>query len=522
MSYLEDLKRKLESGTLFKADISGFESKLFPDFVESPESSILIGEAASPGAASGRLALTNIDVEKYGEVILLKEETKAEDIPSIRGSKGVIAIKGGVSSHAAIISRGYGIPCITGCQDIKIKDGEVDISGHRVRTGDYISFKNGHIYLGQHKVTPGIITSIINDSNIEEIKAYQRFLETIKKILDKKGFVVKSNSDDPLSARTAKILGANGIGVVRTEHMFFDTTDQKRLIFMLKMLMADSSAERRSALSELYLMQVKDFEGIFNEVKPYQVTIRLLDPPLNEFIPDSKEELEILAGKLNISAEEILKRKRLLDQQNPMMGYRGVRLAISHPEIYEMQVRAIFAAAKSQNVKPEIMIPLVADPNELKYVDSKIINPLSEEFKIEYSLACMIEVPRATEEPIVKRLAEIAETLSFGTNDLTQYHFGLDRSGLSGFLKEAEKLGTMPGKVFETIDRDGIGNSIRRVVNTARKVNNNVHIGVCGEHGGDPESIIFFIREAGLNYVSCSPFRVPVALLAAAYSFTQT
>jgi len=518
MTYLKSLTEKLGSRKLNKQDIQDFELGLLPDFITPPVNQpIMSGEAASPGAATGRIALSKEDVQTYkGEAILVKDETKAEDVPSIRRSNGLLAIKGGVSSHAAIITRGYGIPCITGCQNLRIiPDVGVFIEGTKFTVGQYISFRNGKVYPEGCKTNQGIIYQVIN--NPDTNASYQEFLQQVDMILGGR-FTVKSNSDDPLSARIAKILGAKGIGVVRTEHMFFDTSDQERLHYMLRMLMANECEERESALKELYSMQVQDFEGIFREVKPYQVTIRLLDPPLHEFIPNSDKDLEALATKLRIPVEKIIERKGSLEQSDPMMGIRGVRLSVIYPEIYTMQVRAIFEAARSQNVKPEIMIPSVADPAELTYVDSEIITPLSKKFGIEYSLACMIETPRATEEQIAKKLAELANAFSFGTNDLTQYTFGMSRD-LAGFLEIAEKVGTTPKGLFKTIDRAGVGSSIVRAVNSARVSNPGITIGVCGEHGGDPESIDFFINEAKVDYVSCSPFRVPIALLTAAYNF---
>lgn len=514
---LEQIIERLRSKKLDKQDIQDFELRLLPDFIKPPvDEPIISGEGASPGAATGRIALTEEDVENYkGKAILIRNETKAKDVRSIKSSNGLITVKGGVSSHAAIITRGYGIPCITGCQDLKIIKEGIVIEGTKFRVGEPISFKNGKIYSGKFETSCGLIYQIINDEDART--SYQEFLQQVEITLDGR-FNVKSNSDDPLSARTARILGAKGIGVVRTEHMFFDTPDHERLPYMLRMLMADNSEERESALKELYPIQVQDFKGIFQVVKPYQVTIRLLDPPLHEFIPNSDKDLNALATKLGIPVEKIIERKCSLEQSDPMMGIRGVRLSILYPEIYTMQVRAIFKAARSQNVKPEIMIPSVADPAELKYVDSEIITPLSKKFGIEYSLACMIETPRATEEQIAKRLGKLANAFSFGTNDLTQYTFGMSRD-LAGFLDIAEKVGTIPKRLFKTIDRAGVGSSIVRAVKSARVSNPEITIGVCGEHGGDPDSIGFFINEAKIDYVSCSPFRVPIALLTAAYNF---
>ncbi len=520
MEYLESLTDKVKSGNLTAIDIKIFESELFSDFTLSQDNGAIrigVGEAASPGAATGRIALSEGDVEKCitdkdyrGEVILIKQETDAKDVPSIKKANGLITVKGGFSSHAAIITRGFGIPCVTGCQDLRVVPDGVFIEGRRFDAGEYISFKNGKIYDGRFDVKPGIIRPLI-DGNEAIVESYKNFLATLG------NFVVKSNSDDPLSARTARILGAKGVGVVRTEHMFFDTPEQERLQYMLEMLMANNSEERKSTLKNLYPMQVNDFENIFKEVKPYQVTIRLLDPPLHEFMPKSRKDLESLAAKLKISVEETLERKKALEQTDPMMGIRGVRLAVLYPEIYEMQVKAIFEAAKSQSVVPEIMIPSVSDPGELRYVAEEIIYPLAKEFDIEYSLACMIETPRATEAAIARKLAKISNAFSFGTNDLTQYIFGLSRD-LAGYLERAEELGIMPSEIFKTIDREGVGSLIIKATEVARLSNPNIKIGVCGEHGGDPDSIEFLINEAGVDYVSCSPFRVPVALLSAAYS----
>ena len=478
------------------------------------------GLNASPGAAIGKIVFNPDEAEKLAlegqKIILTRVETCPDDIHGMVPSQGVLTSRGGMTSHAAVVARGMGKPCIVGCEALKI-DLEKEIAtsnGVTLKKGDVISIdgSTGEIFLGE-------LTTHEPEISIE-LKNLLSYADEIRKL------GVRANADTPLDAKRSLEFGAAGIGLCRTEHMFME---QERLPWVQKMIMANSKKEREECLEKLLAFQRKDFEEILKVMAPHPVTIRLLDPPLHEFLPKHDEVLEKKI-ELKLKNQDYSKEEKLLQtlrshhEANPMMGLRGCRLGITFPEINKMQVRAIFEAAcklQKENIKPqvEIMIPLICEPNELKLVKQELETVAKEVMKekgqeVKYKFGTMIEVPRAA--LVAGEIAEDAEFFSFGTNDLTQMTFAFSRDDAEGkFLPIYLEKKILNDNPFETLDQKGVGRLMKFAVEEGRKKRKDLKIGICGEHGGDPRSI-FFAHEIGLDYVSCSPFRVPIARLAAA------
>ncbi|MCA0301998.1 MAG: pyruvate, phosphate dikinase [Proteobacteria bacterium] len=482
---------------------------------KAPRKVISKGLPASPGAASGKVVFTADEAElqaRGGEkVILVRRETSPEDIHGMHAAEGILTSTGGMTSHAAVVARGMGKPCVAGAGDVRIdaKAGTLSVRGTVVKAGEFITLDGGtgEIMLG---VVPTVQPELSGD--FAELMVWA---DKVRKL------GVRANAETPTDAATARKFGAEGIGLCRTEHMFFDGD---RIVAVREMILADDEKTRRAALAKIQPMQRKDFVELFEIMAGLPVTIRLLDPPLHEFLPKTRADMEQVAKDLNVSAEEVEARANKLHEFNPMLGHRGVRLGISYPEIYEMQARAIFEAVAEvqkkggKTVIPEIMIPLVATRKELDLMKAVVdqvaaeVSQLSGE-KLDYLVGTMIELPRAA-----LRAGEIAETadfFSFGTNDLTQTTFGLSRDDSASFLEKYQQRGIFEHDPFASLDTEGVGELIEIARERGRKVRNNLKLGICGEHGGDPASV-FFCHKAGLDYVSCSPFRVPIARLAAA------
>ena len=485
---------------------------------EATKTAVLLGKGlpGSAGVAIGRVMFASERVETRALSILVREETSPEDIKGISLAQGIVTVKGGATSHGAVVARGMGKCCVTGCGEIQINDikREMYIGGYTVKEGDFISISGytGEIFLGKVKLTEPQF-----DDNLKE------FVSWCKEI---KRMGVRMNADTPADAFLGKGFGAEGIGLCRTEHMFF----QKDKIWTIRgMIMSDNPEERAKALKKMLEMQREDFYNIFKIVGDEIVIVRLLDPPLHEFLPKEPKDKEKIAEILNLPLIEIERRIRNMKDENPMLGHRGCRLAVTYPEIYNTQARAIIEAAiqcekEGIKVKPEIMIPLIIGVGELKFVKNNIkaeINKVFEEqgIKVEYKIGTMMETPRAC--LLADEIAGEAEFFSFGTNDLTQTTMGLSRDDSVKFMDEYHEHGIFKLEPFASIDVRGVGKLVKLGVELGKKANPELEIGICGEHGGDPKSINFF-EETGLDYVSCSPFRVLVAIVAAAQSHIKS
>ena len=491
------------------------------------------GLNASPGGACGQVYFTAAKAEEVAatgkDVILVRSETSPEDIGGMAVSRGVITCRGGMTSHAAVVARGMGCPCVSGVGDIHIdeKKQELTVNGTTVKAGDYMAIDGftGSVYATKIAVKPSEIVQVLNgDMKESESIIFQNYKKFMGYVDEIKTLKVFTNSDTPKDTHMATMLGAEGIGLCRTEHMFFGGN---RIISMRKMILADNETERRNALAELLPMQRSDFEAMFTELEGKPFTIRLLDPPLHEFLPNDSTTRHEMALTMHKSVEEVAQKSAALHEFNPMLGFRGCRLAIVYPEILEMQVTAIMEAAlnvkkKGIKVYPEIMFPLVGNYKEFLFCQKKakeVIEGLFEKYgqRIDYLMGTMIEVPRAaiTADEIAKAGAQF---FSFGTNDLTQMTCGFSRDDAASFLGhyvgDADKQ-FYDYDPFATIDEDGVGKMVKIAVELGRSVNKNLILGICGEHGGDPKTINFCQR-VGLTYVSCSPYRVPIARLAAA------
>lgn len=481
------------------------------------------GLPASPGAALGTAvfdAETAAAMGKEGQkVILVRVETSPDDIHGLIEAQGVLTSRGGMTSHAAVVARGMGKPCVAGCETLK-----VDLEGKKFTVGDIV-VKEGDKFA----INGSTGEVILGEVKMKEAELSDEFRKLMEWANEAKKLGVRANADNPVDARKAREFGAKGIGLCRTEHMFMETD---RLPIVQEMIMSETVEERRAALDKLLPIQRGDFEGIFRAMEGLPVTIRLLDPPLHEFLPNhsdlltevvtlrvTKENPELLAEK-----EKLLKKVEFLHESNPMMGLRGCRLGIVFPEINEMQVRAIFQAAinlkkEGLNVLPEVMIPLIGHVNELKLVRTELERIAKETMEemgitVDYLFGTMIEIPRAA--LTADEVAEHAQFFSFGTNDLTQMTFGYSRDDAENkFLGNYLENKILAVNPFESIDRDGVGQLVRIACEKGKSVNPSIKLGVCGEHGGDPNSIEFF-HQVGLAYVSCSPYRVPLAILAAA------
>ena len=474
------------------------------------------GLPAGPGGGVGQVVFTPDDAETWAKkgkkVILVREETSPEDIHGMHVAEAILTAKGGMTSHAALVARGWGKCCIVGCADLNINfvNQEMTVDNRVIKKGDWVSMNGskGVVYLGQVTLQPADPES--NDA-YKELMSWADNVRMLK---------VRTNADSPEDSKQAIAFGAEGIGLCRTEHMFFDP---KRIMAMRKMILAESEHERRSAVMELLPYQRKDFNGILNTMAGKPVTIRLLDPPLHEFIQLNDLQVKDLANELNVSEQKIRDRIANLHEFNPMLGHRGCRLGIAYPEITEMQARAIFEAtadliAKGVKVMPEVMVPLVGTNTEFENQETIIRNTADavmkeKQISFHYIVGTMIELPRAclTADEIAKN----TEFFSFGTNDLTQTTYGFSRDDIGGFLPEYLEQNIFLQDPFQSLDKAGVGELIRMAVTKGRNVRKNLKIGICGEHGGDPASVEF-CHQNGLDYVSCSPFRVPIARFAAA------
>ena len=473
------------------------------------------GLPASPGAAAGRIYFAAADVvaaaEKGHPAILVRLETSPEDLAGMVAAQGILTARGGMTSHAAVVARGMGKCCVSGCAEMYIDEEEkrLSIGGTVLREGDYLSLDGttGEVLLGQLSTVPAELSG--------DFGILMRWADEIRSL------GVRANADHPRDAQQALDFGAEGIGLCRTEHMFFD---EERIPAVRRMILADTEGERREALSFLLGYQKEDFKKLYEIMGERPVTIRLLDPPLHEFLPHTDEEIRQLSKQIYVPYEKLAKKTEELHEFNPMMGHRGCRLAVTYPEIAEMQAEAIITAAievrREKNIKlvPEIMIPLAGTKKELADVKATVVRTVEsvmerEGEQMQYLIGTMIEIPRAA--LTADEIAEEAEFFSFGTNDLTQLTFGFSRDDTGKMIKEYQEKGIFKEDPFQSIDQDGVGWLVEIGAKKGRTVRPNLHLGICGEHGGDPKSIEFCDR-IGLNYVSCSPFRIPVARLAAA------
>ena len=473
------------------------------------------GLPASPGAATGKIYFNASDAEAAvanGEkVILVRLETSPEDLAGMVAAEGILTARGGMTSHAAVVARGMGKCCVSGCAEIKVDEDnkQLTIGEYIFKEGDYISLDGtaGEVLKGQIKTVPPELSG-----DFAKIMSWADEIRTLK---------IRTNADNPRDAKQAVAFGAEGIGLCRTEHMFFE---EERIPAIRRMIMADTEAERREALKFLLPYQKSDFKGIYEAMGDRPVTIRLLDPPLHEFIPHTDEELHELSAQINVPYEKLAKKAEELHEFNPMLGHRGCRLAVTYPEIAEMQAEAIIRAAievraeKGLDIIPEIMIPLVGMKSELADVKATVVKTVdavmeAEGVKFDYMVGTMIEIPRAA--LTADEIAEEAEFFSFGTNDLTQMTFGFSRDDTGKIIKEYRDKGIFEDDPFQSIDQTGVGKLVKMAVELGKQTRPNIKLGICGEHGGDPKSIAF-CNAVGLQYVSCSPFRVPIARLAAA------
>ncbi len=542
-SWLRTQVEMVESGLIDKATAvsrvpSGEFGKLFAPILDNNEISskqiveVARGLNASPGGACGHIALTAQQAEDMAaagkDVILVRIETSPEDIGGMAAAKGVLTARGGMTSHAAVVARGMGCPCVSGAGEVLInyKAKTVTIGEVKLKEGDYISIDGftGAVYADSINVKPSEIVQVLNGEMDPEasqlFKDYNTFMGYVDEI---RQMSIRTNADTPADTEMAVKFGAEGIGLCRTEHMFFEGT---RIISIRKMILAKNLSDRETALAELLPMQRKDFEGIFTALDGRPATVRLLDPPLHEFLPHDHTSRHEMALQLGVSVEEIAAKVTALSEFNPMLGFRGCRLAVVYPEILVMQVRAVIEAAINVKkagiaVYPEIMIPLVGNVKELafckRYAEETIAAVFAEtNEKVDYKIGTMIEVPRAA--LTADEIAEEAEFFSFGTNDLTQMTCGFSRDDSGSFL--GHYVDDLDKQFYEydpfaVLDQDGVGKLIKMAVELGRSKRPDIKLGICGEHGGDPKTIAFCAK-IGLNYVSCSPFRVPIARLAAA------
>lgn len=514
--YNEGMITKEEA--LLKVEPKQLDQLLHPTFdseVLKSVTPIATGLAASPGAACGKIYFTAADATKHAkdgeDVILVRLETSPEDIEGMNLARGVLTIRGGMTSHAAVVARGMGRCCVSGCGELTVNEDNKTLTtseGVVFKEGDYISIdgSTGKVYGTQVKTVEPEISG--------DFETFMSWADEVRKL------EVRTNADTKRDAHQAVKFGAEGIGLCRTEHMFFE---KDRIFAIREMIVSDTKEQRQKALAKLLPMQRGDFEELFKEMNGYPVTIRFLDPPLHEFVPHTEKEIKDLAKDLGVTFEELKTKIDSLHEFNPMMGHRGCRLSITFPEIAVMQTRAVIEAAinvekSGIKVKPEIMIPLVGDPKELKYVKNIVVETIEkvfeeQDYKVEYMIGTMIEIPRAA--LLADEIAEDAEFFSFGTNDLTQMTYGFSRDDAGKFLNDYYEKQIFESDPFARIDTKGVGQLIEIAVEKGKKTRPNIELGICGEHGGDPSSIEF-CHNVGLTYVSCSPFRVPIARLAAA------
>lgn len=509
---------------LLRVTPENIDQLIHPDFDKealSQASFIAQGLPASPGAASGEIVFTAEKAKEFQlqgrKVILVRQETSPEDIEGMIVSEAIVTSRGGMTSHAAVVARGMGTCCVTGCEAFIVQEETKTIQcGDQTFTeGDVISVdgSSGKIYAGE------IPTTVIeNDDNLQQLLAWADEHAKLK---------VRANAETLTDLQTAIDFGASGIGLARTEHMFFG---ENRVLEMRRLILADNDEEFDSALDKLLSFQEEDFYKMFKAVEDRPMVIRLLDPPMHEFLPHEEHEIEVLAAQLKRRPADVQRQVEQLQETNPMLGHRGVRLGITEPGIYQMQVKAIFNSAirlakEGLQVHPEVMVPLISEYNELKIVKDYLIETIEETFKdhdlepFPYDIGTMIELPRAC--LIADQLAEQADFFSFGTNDLTQMTYGFSRDDIGKFINTYKEKEILKQDPFQTLDQAGVGELIRTAVVKGRQVNQTMDMGICGEVGGDPQSIPFF-HEVGVDYVSCSPYRIPAARLAAAQANLQS
>ena len=505
---------------IMRIDAKSLDQLLHPMFdAEALKEGEVIGQAlpASPGAAAGKVYFTAEEAKKHGKggkgerVILVRLETTPEDIEGMVASQGVLTVRGGMTSHAAVVARGMGTCCVSGCGEIVIDEANkvFTLGGHTFHEGDYISLdgSTGKVYCGDIKTVEATVSG-----NFGRIMAWA---DQFRRLM------IRTNADNPRDTKKAIELGAEGIGLCRTEHMFFDAD---RIPKIRKMILSETVEARETALNELIPFQKVDFKAMYKELKGLPMTVRYLDPPLHEFLPTDEEDIKALAKDMNVSLEHLKNKIDELHEFNPMMGHRGCRLAVTYPEIAKMQTRALMEAAievheeEGLDITPEIMIPLVGEKRELKFVKDVVIE-VAEQVKkekksdIQYHIGTMIEIPRAA--LLADEIATEAEFFSFGTNDLTQMTFGFSRDDAGKFLDAYYQNKIYEFDPFARLDQNGVGKLVKMAAELGRKARPDIHLGICGEHGGEPSSIEF-CNNVGLDYVSCSPFRVPIARLAAA------
>ncbi len=505
---------------LMRVEAGRLNELLHPTFDPKAEKKVIAkGLGASPGAAYGKVIFESEEAAELGEsgeaVILVRHETSPDDIKGMAKSKGILTSRGGMTSHAAVVARGMGIPAVVGAEDIEVdyEKQEFRVGGVVVKKGDFISIDGttGEVMLGKVNTIPPVI--------------FDEFDQLLKWADEIRWIGVRANAETPEDARRAREFGAEGIGLARTEHMFFSG---ERIYAMQEMIIADTREEREKALAKLLPMQREDFKELFRAMDGYPVTIRTLDPPLHEFLPKDDEQIKELAERLGVSEETIRAKSEALAEANPMLGHRGCRLGITYPEITEMQARAIFEAAvevKKEGVKvyPEIMIPLVSTVRELEMQKAVVDKVAKEVFKekgeeVEYLVGTMIELPRAA--LTADEIATVAEFFSFGTNDLTQTTFGFSRDDAGKFLPKYVEMGILKDDPFQVLDQRGVGQLVQMGIEKGRSTRPDLKVGICGEHGGEPTSVKFCHR-IGMDYVSASPYRVPIARLAAAQAVIE-
>ena len=501
-----------------RVEAKSLDQLLHPNFdQEALKAAVPIGQAlpASPGAAAGKVYFdaetAKIHHEAGLKVILVRLETSPEDIEGMHAAEGILTARGGMTSHAAVVARGMGTACVAGCGEIEFaEDGKsFTLGGKTVHEGDYISLdgSTGKIYLGEVRTVPASISG-----NFDRLMKWADEIRTLQ---------VRTNADTPADALNAVKFGAEGIGLCRTEHMFFDA---ERIPKIRRMILSTTKEAREVALNQLIPYQKKDFKELYEVMEGRPVTIRFLDPPLHEFLPNTMEEITALAQDMGVTVEEINMRRAALHEFNPMMGHRGCRLAVTYPEIAKMQTRAVMEAAievkqeKGYDIVPEIMIPLVGEKKELAFVKNVVVETAEKvkayyESDIQYKVGTMIEIPRAA--LLADEIAEEAEFFSFGTNVLSQMTFGFSRDDAGKFLDAYYDNKIYESDPFAKLDQKGVGQLVEMAAKKGKATRPDIHLGICGEHGGDPSTIDFCYR-AGLDYVSCSPFRVPIARLAAA------
>lgn len=515
---LVDEGKITQEEAVLRIDAKSLDQLLHPTFDPAAlKAGKVLGAAlpASPGAAAGKVYFTADEAkeahDKGERVILVRSETSPEDIEGMHAAEGILTVRGGMTSHAAVVARGMGTACVSGCGEIKINEEAkvFELGGEKIVEGDYISLdgSTGKIYLGDIKTVEASVSGY-----------FSRIMEWSDKF---RTLQVRTNADTPEDTVNAVKLGAEGIGLCRTEHMFFEP---ERIPKIRKMILSKTVEGREAALDELLAFQKADFKAMFEALEGKPMTVRYLDPPLHEFVPTDPEDIADLAKEMNLTVEEVKSTCEALHEFNPMMGHRGCRLAVTYPEIAKMQTRAVMEAAievkneKGYDIIPEIMIPLVGEKKELKFVKDIVVET-AEAVKaekgsdIEYHIGTMIEIPRAA--LLAEEIAEEAEFFSFGTNDLTQMTFGFSRDDAGNFLDAYYKSKIYESDPFARLDQNGVGQLVQMACEKGRQVRPNIKLGICGEHGGDPSSIEF-CHKAGLSYVSCSPYRVPIARLAAA------